>query len=97
MAITTAVCTSYKQEVLQGLHNFNVGGNVFRPLSTLQRRRLARRRPSIRRPTRSRRPSGFPAGGLVLTNISPVVVGTVASPTSSMRSGLRRRSPLTGL
>ena len=30
MAITQAVCSSFKRELLQGTHNFNNGGDVFK-------------------------------------------------------------------
>ena len=30
MSITSAVCTSFKKELLEGKHDFNVGGHAFK-------------------------------------------------------------------
>ena len=30
MAITTAICTSFKQELLEGVHNFGSSGDTFK-------------------------------------------------------------------
>jgi hypothetical protein len=78
MAITQAVATTFKQELMQGLHNFNTaGGNSFKIALYTSAATLDS---STTTYTASNEVSGtgYTAGGNTLTNVSPVVSGTTA-------------------
>lgn len=78
MALTQAVCSSFKKELLEGVHNFsNVGGDVFKLAlytggATLDASTTAY--------TASGEITGvgYTAGGVALTNVGVSVSGTVA-------------------
>lgn len=77
MAIIQAVCTSFKQEILEGLHNFSVGGDTFKlalywPSATLNSSTTAY---STSEETVG---TGYTAGGKVLTNAGVVASGTAS-------------------
>lgn len=76
MAITTAMCTSFKKEVLEALHDFNTtSGSVFKIA-------LYTSAASLDATTTAYSASnevsgtGYTAGGNTLTNIDPVTSGT---------------------
>lgn len=78
MALTQAVCSSFKKELLEGVHNFSdVGGDVFKLAlytggATLDASTTAY--------TTSGEITGvgYTAGGVALTNVGVSVSGTVA-------------------
>lgn len=78
MAITTAMCTSFKQEVLEALHDFNAtSGSVFKialytSAATLDATTTAYST------TNEVVGTGYTAGGVTLTNIDPTTSGTTA-------------------
>jgi hypothetical protein len=77
MAITTAICTSFKQESLQGLHNFNsAGGNVFKLALYTSAATLGAGTTVYSATNEVATGGGYAAGGNTLTNISPVISGT---------------------
>ena len=79
MAITQAMCTSFKKELLEGTHNFKAtGGNTFKlALYTSSATMSA----STTAYSTSQEASGtnYTAGGAALTNVNPTTSGTTAS------------------
>lgn len=78
MAITQAMCTSFKQEILVGTHDFtNSTGDVFKialytSAATLDATTTAYSA------TNETAGTGYSAGGLALTNVTPTTSGTTA-------------------
>ena len=78
MAITQAMCTSFKQELLTGTHNFTNGtGDTFKialftSAATLDASTTAY---SVTNETSG---TGYTAGGNTLTNVTPTTSGTTA-------------------
>lgn len=78
MAITQAMCTSFKQELLTGTHNFTNGtGDTFKialftSSATLDASTTAY---SVTNETSG---TGYTAGGNTLTNVTPTTSGTTA-------------------
>lgn len=78
MAITTAMCTSFKKEVLEALHDFNAtSGSVFKialytSAATLDATTTAYST------TNEVVGTGYTAGGVTLTNVDPTTSGTTA-------------------
>jgi len=78
MAITSAVCSSFKQEVLVGTHNFTASsGNSFKLALYTSSATLGADTTAF---TASGQASGtnYSSGGSALTNITPVLSGTTA-------------------
>ena len=76
MAIVQTMCTSFKAEVAQGLHNFTTGtGNVFKLALYVATANLGADTTVY---TSSGEASGtnYTAGGIALTNITPTTSGT---------------------
>ena len=76
MAIYQTMCTSFKAEVAQGLHNFTTGtGNVFKLALYVATANLGADTTVY---TTSGEASGtnYSAGGIALTNITPTTSGT---------------------
>ena len=88
MAITQAVCTSFKQELLQGIHNFTSGsgggttttpgsGNAFKMALYTSSATLAASTTAYSS-TNEASGSGYTAGGAALTNVTPTTSSTTA-------------------
>lgn len=76
MAITTAMCTSFKKEVLEALHDFNAsGGSVFKIALYTSAADLGAATTAYSA-TNEVSGTGYTAGGNTLTNIDPVTSGT---------------------
>ena len=78
MAITSAICTSFKQELLVGTHNFtNTTGDAFKLALYTSSATLGA---STTAYTTTGEASGtnYSAGGGVLTNVTPFATGTTA-------------------
>ena len=77
MAITSAICTSFKQELLVGTHNFTNGGNSFKLALYTSSATLGA---STTAYTTSNEASGtnYTAKGAALTNVTPTTSGTTA-------------------
>jgi len=76
MAIVQTICTSFKSEVAQGLHNFTTGtGNVFKLALYVATANIGADTTTY---TSSGEASGtnYTAGGIALTNITPLSSGT---------------------
>ena len=76
MAITTAMCTSFKKEVLEALHDFNVSsGSTFKIALYTSAADLGAATTAYSA-TNEVSGTGYTAGGNTLTNIDPVTSGT---------------------
>ena len=88
MAITQAVCTSFKQELLQGIHNFTSGsgggtttttgsGNAFKVALYTSSASLGAGTTAYSG-TNESSGTGYSAGGAALTNVTPTTSSTTA-------------------
>lgn len=78
MAITTAMCTSFKQEILQGVHNFTAStGNSFK-LALYTSSATLGATTTAYSSTNEISGTGYTAGGAALTNVTPTTSGTTA-------------------
>jgi len=78
MAITSAICSSFKQEVLVGTHNFTAtSGNSFKLALYTSSATLGAATTAF---TTTGQASGtnYTSGGSALTNVTPVLSGTTA-------------------
>ena len=78
MAITQAMCTSFKKELLEGVHNFkNSGGSTFKLALFTSSASLDAATTAY---STSNEASGtnYTAGGLALTRVDPSTSGTTA-------------------
>lgn len=78
MAITQAICTSFKQELLVGTHNFtNTTGDVFKIALYTSSATLGASTTAYSA-TNEVSGAGYSAGGATLTNVTPTTSGTTA-------------------
>ena len=78
MAISTAMCTSFKQELLEAKHNFLAsGGNTFK-LALYTSSATLGAATTAYSVTNEASGTGYSAGGAALTNIDPSSSGTTA-------------------
>ena len=82
MAITSAVCTSFKVELLKGVHNFTATtGNTFKIALYTSSATLGASTTAYSTSNEITNTSGtaYTAGGATLTNITPVASSTTAA------------------
>lgn len=78
MAITQSMCTSFKQELLQGTHNFTTTtGNVFK-IALYTSSATLDATTTAYSTTNESSGTAYTAGGNTLTNVTPVTSGTTA-------------------
>ena len=78
MAISTAFCSSFKQGLMQGLHNFsNPGGNIFKIALYTSDATLGASTTAYST-TNEVIGSNYIAGGNVLSSVTPTISGTTA-------------------
>lgn len=78
MAISTAFCTSFKQGLMQGLHNFsNPGGNTFK-IALYTSSAVLGASTTAYAATNEITGTNYTAGGNTLTAITPTSSGTTA-------------------
>lgn len=78
MAITQAMCTSFKVELLQGVHDFtNTTGNVFK-IALYTSSATLDATTTAYSATNEVSGTGYTAGGNTLTNVTPTSSGTTA-------------------
>ena len=77
MAITSAICTSFKQELLVGTHNFTNGGNTFN-LALYTSSATLGASSTAYVTTGESSGTNYSARGAALTNVTPVTSGTTA-------------------
>ena len=71
------LCTSLKKEVLEGLHDFNVGANTYK-LALYDNNASFTAATTVYTATNEISGTGYSAGGGTLTNIDPTTSGTTA-------------------
>lgn len=77
MAITQAMCTSFKQELLEGKHNFRSGGHTFN-LALFTSSATLGAATTDYSTSNEVSGTGYSAGGSALTNVNPTTSGTTA-------------------
>lgn len=78
MAITTAMATSFKQQLMQGQHNFTLStGNTFKIALYTSTATLGASTTAYSN-TNEITGTGYTAGGNTLTNVTPTTSGTTA-------------------
>ena len=78
MAITSAICTSFKQELLVGTHNFtNSSGNTFKLALYASSATLGASTTAFST-TNEVSGTNYTSGGNALTNVTPTTSGTTA-------------------
>ena len=88
MAITQAMCTSFKQEILQGIHNFSLGtaggtttstgtGNAFK-IALYTSSASLDSTTALYSASNEASGTAYSAGGTALTNVTPTVSSTTA-------------------
>ncbi len=80
MAITQAMCTSFKKELLEGGHNFKTsgaGGNAFK-VALYTNAATLDASTTVYNVSNETAGTGYTAGGESLTNITPATGGTTA-------------------
>lgn len=83
MAITSALCSSFKSEILTGLHNFTAStGDVFKIALYTSSATLGAST-TLYSTTNEVTGTGYTAGGATLTQVSPALSGTTAVITFS--------------
>ena len=81
MAITSAICTSFKQEILVGTHNFTAtSGDTFKIALFTSDATLGASTTAYSTSTEITNSSGtaYTAGGATLTSVTPTTSGTTA-------------------
>jgi hypothetical protein len=79
MAITQALCTSFKTELLQGIHNFTAStGDVFKLALYTSSATLDATTTAYSSSNEVANSGSYTAGGGTLTNITPTSSGTTA-------------------
>jgi hypothetical protein len=79
MAISQAICSTFKQQLFQGVHNFNVGGDVFKlALYTSAATIGASTSAYTNTGEVSSVGTNYPATGSVLTSLGVTLTGTTA-------------------
>lgn len=77
MAITQAVCSSFKQELLEGVHNFASGGDTFK-IALYTSSATLDSSTTAYSATNETSGTGYTAGGNTLTSQSVTLSGTTA-------------------
>jgi len=77
MAISQAMCTSFKQQLLEGKHNFRSGGHTFN-LALFTSSATLDATTTDYSTSNEVSGSGYSAGGSALTNVNPTTSGTTA-------------------
>jgi hypothetical protein len=77
MAITQAMCTSFKVEILQGVHDFRTTGDTFKIALYTSSANLDATT-TIYTTSNEVVGTGYTAGGNTLTNVNPTSSGTTA-------------------
>ena len=77
MAISQAMCTSFKQQLLQGQHDFRSGGHTFK-LALFTSSATLDATTTDYSTSNEAVGTGYTAGGGMLTNVNPTTSGTTA-------------------
>ena len=77
MAITQALCTSFKQQLMEGTHNFLATGDAFK-IALFTSAATLSATTTVYATGSEASGTGYTAGGIALTNVSPTTSGTTA-------------------
>ena len=78
MAIQSAVCNSFKTEVLRAIHNFTQGGNTFRLALYTSSATLNKSTTVYVTANEVANGNGYTTKGIALTNVTPALSGDTA-------------------
>jgi len=78
MAITSAVCNTFKTEVLRAIHNFTNGGNTFRLALYTSSATLNKSTTQYITANEVANGNGYTTKGAALTNVTPALSGDTA-------------------
>ena len=78
MAITSAVCNSFKTEVLRAIHNFTQGGNTFNLALYTSSATLNKSTTVYVTANEVANGNGYTTKGIALTNVTPALSGDTA-------------------
>jgi hypothetical protein len=78
MAISQAMCTSFKQELLEGVHDFQSGGNTFKIALYTSSATLGASTTAYAGTNEVANGNGYTTAGEALTNVNPTTSGTTA-------------------
>jgi len=78
MAITSAVCNTFKTEVLRAIHNFTNGGNTFRLALYTSSATLNKTTTAYTTSNEVANGNGYTTKGAALTNVTPALSGDTA-------------------
>jgi hypothetical protein len=78
MAITSAVCNTFKTEVLKAVHNFTNGGNTFRLALYTSSATLNKSTTAYTTSNEVANGNGYTTKGEALTNVTPALSGDTA-------------------
>lgn len=78
MAITQALCTSFKQELLEALHDFNLSAGSTFKIALFTSSATLDASTTAYSATNEASGTGYSAGGNTLTNVDPTTSGTTA-------------------
>ena len=78
MAITSAICNSFKTQILTGVHNFTNGGNQFKLALYTDQANLSKSTTQYITTAEVANGNGYTSEGIVLTNVTPALSGDTA-------------------
>ena len=78
MAITSAICNSFKTQILTAIHNFTQGGNTFRLALYTSSATLNKSTTAYTTANEVANGNGYTTKGIALTNVTPALDGTTA-------------------
>jgi len=78
MAISQAMCTSFKVELLKGVHNFSSGGNTFKIALYTSSATLGATTTAYSATNEVANGNGYTTAGETLTNVTPTSSSTTA-------------------
>ena len=78
MAITSAICNSFKTQILTAVHNFTQGGNTFRLALYTNAATLSKSTTTYITANEVANGNGYTTKGAALTNVTPALSGDTA-------------------
>ena len=78
MAITSAICNSFKTQILTAVHNFTQGGNQFKLALYTDQATLNKSTTQYITANEVANGNGYTTEGIVLTNVTPALSGDTA-------------------
>jgi len=78
MAITSAICNSFKTQILTAVHNFTQGGNQFKLALYTDQATLNKSTTQYITTAEVANGNGYTTEGIVLTNVTPALSGDTA-------------------